>query len=138
MEKDHKKGFPNNSSFRLINPSKSDIGRISKKILDKINQGVIQETKVDQWKNTNTVIAWFKSLPDKNCLSFVNFDIESFYQSISLNLFRQAIEFAREKVDTTDTDILIIIQARKTLLFHDSIPWVKRSGNEDFDMLMDS
>ena len=25
--KDHKKGFPNNPSFRLINPSKSDIGR---------------------------------------------------------------------------------------------------------------
>ena len=81
--KDHKKGFPNNPSFRLINPSKSDIGRISKKILDKINQRVIQETKVNQWKNTNTVIAWFKSLPDKSCLSFVNFDIESFYPSIS-------------------------------------------------------
>ena len=82
--KDHKKGFPNHPSFRLINPSKSDIGRISKKILDKINQRVIQETKVNQWKNTNTVIAWFKSLPDKSCLSFVNFDIESFYPSISL------------------------------------------------------
>ena len=92
--KDHKKGFPNHPSFRLINPSKSDIGRISKKILDKINQRVIQETKVNQWKNTNTVIAWFKSLPDKSCLSFVNFDIESFYPSISLNLFQQAIDFA--------------------------------------------
>ena len=81
--KDHKKGFPNNPSFRLINPSKSDIGRINK-ILDKINQ----------WKNTNTVIAWFKSLPDKRGFSFVNFDIESFYPSISLNLFWQAIDFA--------------------------------------------
>ena len=60
--KDHKKGFPNNTSFRLINPSKSDIARISKKIIDKINQRIIQETKVNQWKNTNTVIAWFKSL----------------------------------------------------------------------------
>ena len=38
MVKDHQKGFPNNPSFRLINPSKSDIRRISKKILDKINQ----------------------------------------------------------------------------------------------------
>ena len=35
--KDHKKSFPYNPSFRLINPSRSDIGRISKKILDKIN-----------------------------------------------------------------------------------------------------
>ena len=38
MVKDPKKGFPNNSSFRLVNPSKSDIRRISKKILDKIKQ----------------------------------------------------------------------------------------------------
>ena len=60
--------------------------------------------------------------PDKSCLSFVNFDFESFYPSISLNLFQQAIGFAREKVDTTDTDISIIMQARKTLLFHDGIP----------------
>ena len=132
--KDHEKGFPNNPSFRLINPSKSDIGRNSKKILDKINQRVIQETKVNQWKNTNTLIAWFKSLPDKSCLSFANFDIESFYPSISLNLFQQAIDFSREKFDIKDTDISIIMQARKTLLFHDAIPWVKQSDNEDFDV----
>ena len=136
--KDHQKGFPNNPSIRLINPSKSDIGRISKKILDKINQRVIQKTKVNQWENTNIVIAWFKSLPDKSCLSFVNFDIESCYPSTSLNLFQHAIDFAREKVDIMDAAISIIMQARKPLLFHDSIPWVKRSGNEDFDMLMDS
>ena len=92
--KDHKKRFPNNPSFGLINPSKSDIGRISKKVLDKINQKVIQETKVNQWKNTNTIIAWFRSLPDKTFLSFVNFDIKGFYPSISLNLLQQAIELA--------------------------------------------
>ena len=135
---DHKKDFPNNPSFRLINPSKSDIGRISKKILDKINHRVIQETKVNQWKNTNTVIAWFKSLPDKSCLSFVNFDIESSYPSISSNLFQQAIDFAREKVEITDTNISIIMQTRKTLLFHEGVPCVKRSGNEDFDVPMGS
>ena len=48
--KDHKKGLPNNPSFRLINPSKSDVGKISKKILDKINQRVIQETKLTNGK----------------------------------------------------------------------------------------
>ena len=32
----------------------------------------------------------------------------------------------------------MIIQTRKTLLFHDSIPWVKQSGNEDFDVPMSS
>ena len=72
----------------------------------------------------------------KSCLSFVNFNIESFYPSISLNLFQQAIDFVREKVDITDTDNSIIMQARKALLFHDGIPWVKLSDNEYFDVLM--
>ena len=136
--KDHKKGFPNDPLFRLIHPSKSDIGRISKNILDKINPRVIQETKVNQWKNTNAVIAWFKSLPDKRRLLFANFDVESFYPSISLNLFQQALDFAREKVDMADTDISIIMQARKTLLFHEGYPWLKQSVNEDFDLPMGS
>ena len=30
------------------------------------------------------------------------------------------------------------MQARKTLLFHESVPWVKRSGNEDFNVPMGS
>ena len=34
--KDHKEHFPNKISFRLVNPSKSDIEKISKSILDKI------------------------------------------------------------------------------------------------------
>ena len=35
--KDHKEGFPCKLSFRSINPSKSDTGKISKDLLDKIN-----------------------------------------------------------------------------------------------------
>ena len=34
--KDHKEGFPHSLSCRLINPSKTDIGKISKCILDSI------------------------------------------------------------------------------------------------------
>ena len=32
--KDHKEGFPDKMSCRLINPSKTDIGKISKQVLD--------------------------------------------------------------------------------------------------------
>ena len=35
--KDHKECFPRKLSFRLLNPSESDIGKISKNILDRIN-----------------------------------------------------------------------------------------------------
>ena len=44
--KDHKPDFINNPTCRLINPSKSEIGVISKNILDRINKDVIQATKV--------------------------------------------------------------------------------------------
>ena len=46
--KSHKEGFPNSPSFRLINPSKSEIGKISKHILDKINKSLLSNTKVNQ------------------------------------------------------------------------------------------
>ena len=50
-------------------------------------------------------------------------DIESFYASISDNLFIKAIQFGRE---ITDEDINLTMQARKTLLFNEGIPWVKK------------
>ena len=43
--KDHKEGFLNKLSLHLNSPSKSDIGKISKNILDKINQILILNTK---------------------------------------------------------------------------------------------
>jgi hypothetical protein len=39
--KDHKPNFKNNPTCRLINPAKSEIGKVSKQLLDRINQKVI-------------------------------------------------------------------------------------------------
>ena len=38
--KDHKEGLPNKISCRLINPSKTDIGKMSKQILDSVNNNI--------------------------------------------------------------------------------------------------
>ena len=38
--KDHKENFENNPKCRLINPAKSDSGKISKLILDKVNHSL--------------------------------------------------------------------------------------------------
>ncbi len=38
--KDHKPGFPHDIKCRLINPCKSNIGQITKQILDKINSQI--------------------------------------------------------------------------------------------------
>ena len=46
--KDHKENFPNKISCRLINPSKSDIEKINKTILDKIISKIVSLTNVNQ------------------------------------------------------------------------------------------
>ena len=38
--KDHKEGFPQRVEYRLLNPSKSSIGALSKKFLDMINNQI--------------------------------------------------------------------------------------------------
>ena len=118
--KNHREDFPNKISCRLINPSKSSIGKISKEVLDKINNIVQSRTSVNQWKNTSSVIEWFINIKNKEILSFIVFDIESFYPSISEDLFNSAIQFAKESVDISDYNLSLINQAWKTLLFHES------------------
>ena len=46
--KDHKEGFPDKISCRLINPSKTDIGKINKQILDRVSNTILVKNKVKQ------------------------------------------------------------------------------------------
>ena len=41
--KDHKEGFPGKLSCRLINLSRTDIGKISKQILDRFNNIILEK-----------------------------------------------------------------------------------------------
>ena len=132
--KDHKEEFPEKSSFRLINPSKAEIRKISKYILDEINNVVIESTKLSQWKNKDIVIEWFKSIKNKAETCFIIFDIESFYPSISPELFNKSIDFANSIGNISDNDLNIIMNTRKTLLFHHEEPWMKKNGEEHFDV----
>ena len=54
--KDHKENFQNNATVRLINAAENKIGSISRVILYKINTSLIEQLKVNQWKNTQNVI----------------------------------------------------------------------------------
>ena len=60
--KNHKQNFRSATPCRLINPCKSDLGKTSKLILENINRTLIEKLNVNQWKNTETVIHWFKSM----------------------------------------------------------------------------
>ena len=46
--KDHKEDFQASPKFRLINPSKTDVGQVSKVILDRINKELLGKIKVNQ------------------------------------------------------------------------------------------
>ena len=77
--KDHNEEFPHRVSFRLLNPSKTNIGKISKVLLDKINSAILSGTKINQWKNVSSVITWFEKITHKKTSSFICFDVENFY-----------------------------------------------------------
>ena len=63
--KDHKEGFPHRVSCRLLNPSKTNTGKISKVLLDKINSAILSDTKINQWKNTSSIVTWFEKIAHK-------------------------------------------------------------------------
>ena len=77
--KDHKPNFGNKPTYRLVNPNKSEIGRISKVTLDRINSKITRASKFNQWKNSSSVIEWFKAIENKQHQSFICLDIVEFY-----------------------------------------------------------
>ena len=64
--KDHKPDFPGRISTRLINPSRSSIGRISKNLLDNINQNLKLKTELNLIKSSKEAIYWFNGIQNKN------------------------------------------------------------------------
>ena len=81
--KEHKDNFANRPTCRLINPSKTEEGRISKQILKEINRELVNATKVNQWKNTSSVLQWYKQLLNKGNSTYICVDVVEFYPSIS-------------------------------------------------------
>ena len=136
--KDHKDNFENSLPCRLINPAKSNLGIISKQILDDMNQKLIKKLEVTIWKNSAAVIEWFRSIERKDRCTFISFDIVNFYPSISEKLLDEALDFACSLIDIPDEDIRIIRHSRQSLLFAKERTWMKKDGNGLFDVTMGS
>ena len=64
--KDHKENFQSNPKCRLINPPKSEIGKVSKFFIENINTKVRDMSPANQWRDTDSVITWFESIKNKN------------------------------------------------------------------------
>ena len=136
--KDHKPNFDNNPTSRLINPAKSEIGIVSKKILERINNKIVSASGVMQWRNSDSVIEWFKNINNKSSHSFINFDVVDFYPSITDELLNKAITFASEYDEITAKERHIIIQAKNSLLFSETEAWCKKDSSSNFGVTMGS
>ena len=53
--KDHKDNFRVNRKYRLLNPTKSELGKISKHILQQIRINIRTALNVNQWQNNQMV-----------------------------------------------------------------------------------
>ena len=135
--KDHKDNFKNDPKYRLINPSKTDIGHINKAYLSNIISALAGKIGSNQWRNTPQVV-WFINLTHKENRRFIKFDIADFYPSISEDLLSRAISYARTIITTEDKVIDAIKLAQKSLLFSKEGTWVKRGENPSFDVTMGS
>ena len=63
----------------------------------------------------------------------MQYDIEEFYPSISENLLKKAIDYARSFVNISSEEEETIMHCRKSLLFNNSDIWIEDS-NKDFDV----
>ena len=61
--------------MRLINRAKIELGSLSKFIIETMTKELRHKLDMNQWKNTEAVIDWFKSIKEKQLCKFVIFDI---------------------------------------------------------------
>ena len=134
--KDHKENVTTALPCRLINPSKPEMGIVSKRILESAVHAVREGSRINLWRNTAAVINWFQVIEGQKDCSFLRFDIVDFYPSISEDLLRQAVDFAKDHVGLTDAEVEIIFHARKSLLFVNGRTWMKRDRDGTFDVTM--
>ena len=114
----HKDNFPNNPTCRLINPTRSEFGKVSKQLLTKINDTVVRQTNINLWRNTVVVINWSRGNRAKDKCSFISFDIVNFYLSINAELINRALDYASKWRSISEDQKHIIMHAKKSILVH--------------------
>ena len=134
----HEEDFRTNPTCRLINPAKSELGKISKNILEEIKTELRSILELNQWKSTRSVTEWFNNIENKKNCAFIQLDIKDFYPSTTEKILNNAIEFAKEYTTIIDDDIRIIKHCRRFLLFEKDATWVKKGTAGNFDVTMGS
>lgn len=137
--KDHKLNFESNRYVRLICPSKSDLGIVSKTVLSRIIPALANKNKnLSIWWNTKDTLDWFNKLPNKKTLKFLQLDIDNYYNSINQNLLNEALQYAMTNSDLTEDEAKLVNLARKTLIEFEDQLWARKDTNDCFDIMMGS
>ena len=136
--KNHKEHYRTNPKYRLLNPTKNRLGKISKQILQKINKTLRSKLNLNQWQNSSEVIDCFKNIQEKSPHTFTVFDIQEFYPSITENLLKNALAFSQRYVEIKLNELDLIFHTRKSLLYWKDAPWIKKEGNGEFYVTMGS
>ena len=123
---------------RLLNPTKSQLGKISKQVLQNINKTLRSKLNANQWQNSSEVIDWFKNIHNKNLCTFTAFDIQEFYPSITEKLLKDTLAFAQRYINIEPNELELIFHARRSLLYCKDTAWVKKEGYGEFDVTMGS
>ena len=84
------------------------------------------KTKLNLLKNTNSATQWYSDLRQKHKLTFIKLDIIGMYSSITEELFLRALKWAEQFIDISVEEKKILLQSKKSNLFHDNEPWEKR------------
>ena len=113
--KDHKENFNNNPKVCLLNPTKPELGRVAKIILERINNNIREKTNAKQWRENLEIVNWFKKIQNKNEYVFIKFDVESFYPSISKKTLIKALEYAKNSQMYQMKILILFWQQRKII-----------------------
>ena len=133
--KDHKPYFENKLQLRLINPSKTELGIISKNFIQNIVLYIQKNSHNNLWKNLTDTIEWFRNIKNKSKATFIEFDIIDFYLFISKEVLIDSINYAKNYVEITDEQYQIILTCRKTSLKNNNSTWIK-TDLDNFDVSM--
>ena len=107
--------------------------KLAKSILENINSTVRRKSGLSQWQSTGNVIQWFKNIERKKTMKFIQLDVINYYPSITEELLRLAIQWARQFVNISVEEEEIIIQSKDSILFDEGTPWAKK-GASKFDV----
>ena len=67
---------------------------------------------MNQWRNTKSVMEWFKAIKNMSKSSFIKFDIVELYPSISKEFLSKYIEYSQSVTNIEEKVIQTIYHAR--------------------------